>query len=107
VTAAQRRLVSKTPNMELLAIERIVGRTQPLSRMGWQEPLHLYAMLRPVGRAPQSYRGQVMSALLARGFEHRYASELITRAGAGVQPLALLVREAAMRRELNVVSADA
>ena len=104
MTTSQRRLASKTANMELLAIERIVGRVQPASRMDWKEPLHLYAMLRPIGRATPEYRGQVMSALLARGFEHRYASELITRAAAGVQPLDMLVREAAMRRELNVVS---
>lgn len=102
------RLVSGTPRMELLAIEQNIGRLPSGSRMEWDEHLHLCALLRRVrrsGRAPDraalAERGEVLSKLLARGFEHRYATNLITLAGAGVQPLALLVREAALHTGLG------
>lgn len=94
--------------MELLAIEQNIGRLPAGSRMEWDEHLHLCALLRRVrqlGRTPDrkalTERGEVLSKLLARGFEHRYASSLVTLAGAGVQSLAVLVREAALRSELG------
>lgn len=102
------RLASKTPRMELLAIERITGQLPAGSRMEWDEHLHLYALLfkvRSDGRCPHrkalAEHGEILSKLLARGFEHRYASNLITLARAGVQPLTLLVREGALRTELG------
>lgn len=104
------KLVSETPRMDLLAIEQNIGRLPAGSRMEWDEHLHLCALLRRVrragpnpDRAALAERGEVLSKLLARGFEHRYATGLLTLAGAGVQPLALLVREAAVRTELGRV----
>jgi hypothetical protein len=94
--------------MELLAIEQNIGRLPAGSRMEWDEHLHLCALLRGVRRSGRASdrrtlaeRGEVLSKLLARGFEHQYASRLITLAGAGVQSLAVLVREATLRSELG------
>lgn len=107
------KLVSGTPRMELLAIEQNIGRLPAGSRMEWDEHLHLCALLRGVrrsgratDRAALAERGEVLSKLLARGFEHRYATNLITLAGAGVQPLSVLAREAALRTELGRIEAS-
>lgn len=97
--------------MELLAIERITGQLPARSRMEWDEHLHLYAMLhgiRRAGRCPHrtalAERGEVLRKLLARGFEHRYASHLITLAGAGIQPLSMLVRQAALHASIERIT---
>ncbi len=102
------RLTSKAPRMELLAIERIVGRLPAGSRMEWDEHLHLYAMLfkiRGEGKCPHrkalAERGEVLRKLTNRGFEIQYAGRLMYLAAAGVQPLSVLVREAALHTELG------
>lgn len=106
----QARLTSRTPRQELLKIECTVGRLPAGSRMEWDEHLHLYSRLCEVralgsatGRVADGIRSEAMTALLGRGFDHRYATALLTRARAGVQPLSVLAREAALRTELGRV----
>lgn len=98
------KLETGTPRMELLRIEQTTGQPPVESALGWEEFLHLYALLRKLPTADAPVRGETMSKLLARGFEHRYAATLMTRATAGTQPLAMLVREAAVHRELKFLS---
>lgn len=95
------KLTSDTPRMHLLEVERIVGTAPTASRMEWDEHLHLFALLRQLRGAAPAVRGEVFGKLLARGFEHRYAATLTSQATAGVQPLSMLVRGAAVRSELK------
>lgn len=95
------KLVSDTPRMELLRIELTTGQCPPQSCLEWDEFLHLYALLRRLPGAAQAVRSEVFSKLLARGFEHRYVTNLMSLATAGVQPLAMLVRQAALHSEIR------
>ena len=99
------RIDSGTPQMELLRIELVTGSTPENSAMDREEFLHLYALLRRLPGADRVVRADVFSKLLARGFEHRYASSLVGLVTAGTQPLALLVRQACVRPELKFLAA--
>lgn len=97
-------LVSQTPRMELLKIERLAGNPPDRSALDHFEFLHLYAMLRQL-RNPEPIDAeenrQAHSKLLGRGFDHEYASRLLNLARGGLQPLVMLLREAAVRPELK------
>lgn len=97
-------LTSQTARMELLRIERLAGNPPYQSALDHFEFLHLYAMLSqlrtPTPEVAEENR-QTHSKLLGRGFDHQYATRLITLARGGLQPLTMLVREAAVRPELK------
>lgn len=90
------KLISDTPRMELLRIELTTGRCPSRSCLEWDEFLHLYALLQRLPGASAAVRSETFSKLLARGFENRYTAVLMGLATAGVQPLAMLVRQAAL-----------
>lgn len=95
------KLVSNTPRLELLRIELTTGQCPPQSCLEWDEFLHLYALLRRLPGAVPAVRSEVLTKLLGRGFEHWYATNLMSLATAGTQPLTMLVRQAAFHSEIR------
>jgi hypothetical protein len=97
--------------MDLLAAERAAGVPPTASRLGWEEFLHLFILLREVrtdGYDPSRpaakggrKRSEVLRKLLERGFDHRFATSLLGLAAAGQQPLPVLTKTAAIRQELE------
>lgn len=102
-------LTSETPRMELLKIERLTGAPPYRSALDHFEFLHLYAMLHQLRNpvpADTTENRRAHSKLLGRGFDHEYATRLIVLARGGLQPLVMLLREAAVRPELKFRTAE-